>query len=175
MILFTFLVLNFVGISHQTMYTTHPTIFIFLHLTTLILLSVEKLWGFPLLYFLQSLITDTFRFDILHIALPPNILFVLWIGSRVTRICKRTSKIDYVYFKLYVLFGRRTLRRCTIFITKWCDINRAINLVSVSISQFFFFTFSSSSFPFLFFSFLCLFVIQKIKWQCFTYTDFPRL
>jgi len=81
--------------------------------------SVEKLWSFSLLYFLQSLVPNTLSDSIVSSA-PSSHTFCSFfsVGGKVTRIFKRICKINYIYFKLYVLYGRQTLSRCTIFVTK---------------------------------------------------------
>lgn len=71
-------------------------------------------------YFLQSLVTNTLS-DSISSSAPCSHIFCSFfgVGGKVTRIFKRTCKINYIYFKLYFLYGRQTPRRCTIFVTKW--------------------------------------------------------
>jgi hypothetical protein len=73
-----------------------------------------------IIYFLQPLVTNTLLDSICSSAPCCHIFSSFFgVGCKVTRICKRMRKINYVYLRLYVLYGRQTLRRCTIFVTKW--------------------------------------------------------
>lgn len=143
------------------MYAEYPTIFIFLDLTILFVLSVEKLWSFSLFYFLPSLVTSTLSDSVSSSAFCCHIFCSFFgVGSKVTRIFKRMRKINYIYFKLYVLYGRQTLRRCTIFVTKWYGYKQGnkFNVYHYAPK----FSSSSSSLPSPpYFSVFCLFYIQK--------------
>jgi len=82
----------------------------------------------------------------------------------MTRIFKRIRESNDTYFKLYVLYGRQTLRRCTIFVTKSYGYKQGNKFYVCHYIP----NFSSSSSPFpslpSYFSPLCVYsLFKKIK------------
>jgi len=75
-----------------------------------------------IIVFFQSLSTITLS-DSESSSVPCSRIFCSFfgVGDKVTRIFKRIRKSNdmYSYFKLYLLYGRQTHRRCTIFVTIW--------------------------------------------------------